>query len=1026
MTDYPDQSLLRLWCSERDARAFKELAKRHSQMVFATCRRILRDGDAAADVTQECFLALSQHAADPPRSLPAWLHVMAVRRSLNVLRAAGRRHERETRFVESQRVADDSQTWDTLMADVDEAIASLPEDLRGPLILHFLEEKSQQAIARELGISQTTVSRRIDEGIDAVRASLRNAAPALTLATLAQCLHAEASVAVPTAVSSSLGKLALAIPSTTPITTSLTIGGALLVKKAIAITVGILVVAGAAMYLRPSVDQESTTPTANPAAKQTLPLAAPSDDATPAEPAPVEEPTTSITPPPAVSSSKSSTEGAVTGRVFDADTKTPITGVEVNVEVLSELSRRDAKKSATTDSEGRYRISGLSVAENIHYSLSCDSPQGYRRLGYNDRPTFNFTTATVIDSMDLALEKEVVLSGVVVDTQNKPVPDADVFLSGGSDIYIADKVKSSSEGTFTFHQLPPTGDLFALARLEGGWVSEPVAITLTEAGITDLVLVLQEAATVSGVIVDTEDKPLSGYRASAERKPTDRMGSGEGGESDGEGRFEVTGLPSGAYELIVMSNQMASMGAEQKGVAVELTPGQHLTDVKLVYERDLTISGIVLNSSRTPIAGATITAGSPQFGGGTQSTTDADGRFTITDLQEGTYSVDADAEGYQYTQTYGVSAGTDNVEIVLPEPYKISGRVLDSVTGKPIPDFEIMLTPNWENELDSFGARNFSKHSDPNGHFELTQPQSFRSVLAARAPGYATAMTFLDLMGPPYAREVDLRLDRGDALEGIVVNSAGAPVAMASIYLGPVVTYGDRSITKSADDGTFTLPSFPRTTQRVSAYLPGYAIGSVSVLADTDRTQPVRIVLGDGGTIQGTVTFAEGVTPTPSSVGVSYEVMHTLQDGEVPLGPEGIYAIDHVMAGEATIYARVNLEANFPDQITLKQTVQVAERGVTTVDFVVQPGACTIEGTVQFPEGAHRSNATIVVSIETPNGIVSKIQVIEYAGAFHLEGFPSGSGTVKIDAYFNDHARIVKEVPVDLKDGETTVLDIAL
>jgi RNA polymerase sigma-70 factor (ECF subfamily) len=74
--------------------AFATLYDRYSASIFATAQRASRDRGLAADVVQETFLTLWNRAEsfDPSRgSLIAWLSTIARNRTVDHLRAAGRR-----------------------------------------------------------------------------------------------------------------------------------------------------------------------------------------------------------------------------------------------------------------------------------------------------------------------------------------------------------------------------------------------------------------------------------------------------------------------------------------------------------------------------------------------------------------------------------------------------------------------------------------------------------------------------------------------------------------------------------------------------------------------------------------------------------------------------------------------------------------------------------------------------------------------------------------------------------------------
>jgi RNA polymerase sigma factor (sigma-70 family) len=213
-----DRALLARFADRRDQPAFEQLVKRHGGLVFGVCRRAVRDRHLAEDAFQAVFLVL---ARDPGRaagaaSVGGWLFGVARRVGLAARRHEIRRERRDARRreqgapPESHPPAPRDDFGDLLHA-LDEELAALPEDLRAALVACFLEERTQDEAARELGWSLSTLRRRLDRGKDLLRARLARRGAALAVGFLTAALAARARAAVPPlALTPSPGSAALA------------------------------------------------------------------------------------------------------------------------------------------------------------------------------------------------------------------------------------------------------------------------------------------------------------------------------------------------------------------------------------------------------------------------------------------------------------------------------------------------------------------------------------------------------------------------------------------------------------------------------------------------------------------------------------------------------------------------------------------------------------------------------------------------------------------------------------------------
>lgn len=245
MVDATDKALMERWAAQRDADAFREVVSRYAGLVYATCRRILRNPAEAEDVAQECFLALASGRPPGAPVLGPWLHRLATYRSLDRLKREKRRERREREYA-ARELRDGEPTWDDVAPLVDAAIAALPDELRVPLVRHFLEGHSYSTLARVLDVPKSTLARRVQEGLERVRASLKTQGVGLGVAALASLLGRNAAEAAPATLTATLGRMAVAGTSAPIVAPALIVGGtAVMVKKMVlvaAVALGMLAV----------------------------------------------------------------------------------------------------------------------------------------------------------------------------------------------------------------------------------------------------------------------------------------------------------------------------------------------------------------------------------------------------------------------------------------------------------------------------------------------------------------------------------------------------------------------------------------------------------------------------------------------------------------------------------------------------------------------------------------------------------------------------------------------------------------
>jgi RNA polymerase sigma factor (sigma-70 family) len=170
----PDGDLLGRFVRQRDEAAFAELVRRHGSLVLGVCRRILGDAHAAEDAFQATFLLLARRSPrlTLPGSLAGWLYAAALRVAREARRAEQRRCRRERACARPVATKADDMTWRELRQWLDAELARLPDHLRTPLVLCYLEGLSRAEAARRLGCSETVLRGRLERGRCALRRRL--------------------------------------------------------------------------------------------------------------------------------------------------------------------------------------------------------------------------------------------------------------------------------------------------------------------------------------------------------------------------------------------------------------------------------------------------------------------------------------------------------------------------------------------------------------------------------------------------------------------------------------------------------------------------------------------------------------------------------------------------------------------------------------------------------------------------------------------------------------------------------------
>jgi RNA polymerase sigma factor (sigma-70 family) len=283
-----DGQLLKRFAEEGDEDAFGALVRRHGPFVMGVCLRLMRHQQDAEDVFQATFLVLARKASRVAWRACArnWLYAVAYRLAQRARCEVFRRRARESLRPLPELEAPSDTAWRELSAVLDEELLRLPERLREPLLLCYLNGATQDEAARQLCWSLRTLRRRLEQGRELLRQRLIRRGVTLSGALLAATVAPPATAALPAGIVAATSRVALeyATPSgvlAAPASVEVLAladwaiaglaGGRL--KLAVVITVSLAVVAFCTVLFGPAAGQDQPPPP--PPGDQKPPIQAP-------------------------------------------------------------------------------------------------------------------------------------------------------------------------------------------------------------------------------------------------------------------------------------------------------------------------------------------------------------------------------------------------------------------------------------------------------------------------------------------------------------------------------------------------------------------------------------------------------------------------------------------------------------------------------------------------------------------------------------------------------------------------------
>jgi len=200
-----DRQLLERFAATGEQGAFAALVDRHGSLVLGVCRRVLNNAEDAEDAFQATFLVLARKAESVgwQDSIGNWLYGVAYRVAMKTRSKCIRQRQRELEYQPERSegaTPADQITWGELRCVLDDELQRLPAKYRAPLLLCYLEGKTRDEAAVQLGWSPGSVKGRLERGREMLRSRLEGRGLTVSAVLCASLLPQSADAAVPAAL----------------------------------------------------------------------------------------------------------------------------------------------------------------------------------------------------------------------------------------------------------------------------------------------------------------------------------------------------------------------------------------------------------------------------------------------------------------------------------------------------------------------------------------------------------------------------------------------------------------------------------------------------------------------------------------------------------------------------------------------------------------------------------------------------------------------------------------------------------
>jgi RNA polymerase sigma factor (sigma-70 family) len=213
-----DRQLLRRYADTGAEDEFRELVRRHLDLVYSTALRcVAGESTLAEDITQAVFADLARKAPTLAADVVVggWLYQAARFTAAKAVRGEQRRRLREAAAAEAHmNPSEPEPDWNRIRPLLDAAMDDLPAADRDAVVLRFFQRRELRDVGAALGLSDEAARKRVSRALERLRGFLVRRGITTTSGALATAISAHAVTSAPAGLIASVATVSLAASAT--------------------------------------------------------------------------------------------------------------------------------------------------------------------------------------------------------------------------------------------------------------------------------------------------------------------------------------------------------------------------------------------------------------------------------------------------------------------------------------------------------------------------------------------------------------------------------------------------------------------------------------------------------------------------------------------------------------------------------------------------------------------------------------------------------------------------------------------